>query len=267
MTAEVPSVDDELSSPASATQAPVEQRQRGNTTRPTEHHRVAHRGAPSPSIADEEALELPDPTVLVPSDPLPSSPPLWKQLYDSGDVEGAERALDAAGGFDAVVGNASPAQLMSLVDIERSAGSRERAVVALRRMVESFPEDPQAPEAAWTLGNLLDQAGDGQGATEAFALYRRLSPGGDFAEDSLAREVESALKLENIELAAGLVDQYAKDFPAGRRLDEFKTELERLRAGTPGAESNSNVHPGAKPAGTVASEPNAPYPPTAPSSP
>ena len=77
---------------------------------------------------------------------------------------------------------------------------------------------------------MLEQAGDEAGAKEAFALYRRLSPGGDFAEDAVVREVDAALTKGDLELAAKLIDQYAKDFPHGRRLDEFRSELEELRA-------------------------------------
>jgi hypothetical protein len=100
-------------------------------------------------------------------------------------------------------------------------------VAALRRVVENFRDAPEAPLAAWTLGNMLDQAGDDAGASEAYALYRRLSPGGDFAEDALAREVESALSQGNLELSARLIAQYENEFPNGRSLEEFRSELAR----------------------------------------
>jgi hypothetical protein len=164
--------------------------------------------------------------------------PAWELLAEAGDFEAARTALDAQGGFESVLGTATAPQLMTLVDIGRASGSRERAVAALRRVVEFFRDAPEAPLAAWTLGNMLDQAGDEPGASEAYALYRRLSPGGDFAEDALAREVDSALTQGNLELTARLIAQYENEFPNGRRLEEFRSELarrsERTVAPTPG---------------------------------
>jgi hypothetical protein len=80
------------------------------------------------------------------------------------------------------------------------------------------------------LGNLLDQAGDQPGAAQAFALYRRLSPAGDFAEDAAARQVDVALREGNLELVTQLVEDYARDFPHGRRLSEFR-RAERALSG------------------------------------
>jgi hypothetical protein len=110
---------------------------------------------------------------------------------------------------------------MSLVDIARASGERGQATSALRQVL-AHPEAPEAPLAAWTLGNLLDQAGDQPGAAQAFALYRRLSPTGDFAEDAAARQIDVALAEGNAELVTQLVEDYARDFPHGRRLGEFR---------------------------------------------
>jgi hypothetical protein len=205
------------------------------------HHRAV---APRPrSTAVIPPLSDDEPVAIQVEAPLaPPGPPEWKQLADSGDFEAARTAIDRAGGFEAVLQSASPAQLMSLVDVARTAGQREVAVAALRRVVVDSPDSPEAPLAALTLGNMLEQAGDESGAAEAFALYRRLSPAGDFAEDATAREVEAALARGNWELAAGLVYKYEKDFPNGRRRDEFRRELERL------AESDAGLEPEAEPA-------------------
>jgi hypothetical protein len=173
---------------------------------------------------------VPSAPKLVPPTPaavLPAVPPEWERLAESGDFAAARASLEAAGGFDSVVRTASAAELMTLVDIARASGSRERALAALRRVVGVFRDAPEAPLAAWTLGNLLDQAGDETGASEAYALYRRLSPGGDFAEDALAREVDAALSQGNLELSARLIAQYENEFPNGRSLEEFRSELAR----------------------------------------
>ncbi len=190
----------------------------------------SNHGAVSPAeeIFPEE-LHEPVP-VAVASAQAPVTPE-WEQLAEEGDFEGANLALADAGGFEAVRTTASAPQLMALVDVARASGSRDRAISALRRVVDAFPGAPEAPLAAWTLGNMLEQAGDEPGAREAFVLYRRLSPAGDFAEDALAREVGSAIAQGDLELATRLVAQYENEFPNGRHLEQFRAELEKRATG------------------------------------
>jgi hypothetical protein len=214
-------------------------------------HRMRATGIAAPPLVLTVAKAAPPASSVVAQ----SSPPEWERLAEAGDFEAARASLDARGGFDSVLGAASAAQLMTLVDIARASGSRERAVAALRRVLGVFREAPEAPLAAWTLGNLLDQAGDENGASEAYALYRRLSPGGDFAEDALAREVDAALSQGNLELSARLIAQYENEFPNGRSLEEFRSELARRseRAqGTPFGDAPSGADadpsPGSEPA-------------------
>jgi len=154
--------------------------------------------------------------------------PEWQRLVEIGDFTGARRALDRQGGFDVAMAHASPSELMSLVDIARASGERGQATSALRQVL-AHADAPEAPLAAWTLGNLLDQAGDRPGAAQAFALYRRLSPAGDFAEDAAARQVDVALAEGNLELVTQLVEDYARDFPHARRLSEFRRAERALR--------------------------------------
>jgi hypothetical protein len=206
------------------------------------HHAHSPGMASAPLVAPASKLAPPvasvAPTATVPT---------WERLAEAGDFEAARTELAAQGGFESVLGAATAPQLMTLVDIARSSGSRERAIAALRRVVEFFRSAPEAPLAAWTLGNLLDQAGDDAGAASAYALYRRLSPGGDFAEDALAREVDSALSLGNLELSARLIAQYENEFPNGRSLEEFRAELARRAeraTGAPGAEGPAANEPG-----------------------
>jgi len=170
----------------------------------------------------------------------PAQAPEWQRLAEGGDFTGARRALDQMGGFDVAMAHASPSELMSLVDIARASGERGQAIRALRQVV-SHPEAPEAPLAAWTLGNLLDQAGDQPGSAQAFALYRRLSPAGDFAEDAAARQIDAALGEGNVELVTQLVEDYARDFPHGRRLGEFRRATAAL------VQRGKDAGPSAKP--------------------
>ena len=172
-----------------------------------------------------------DPAGSVVIEPAPvSGPPPWETLAENGDFHGAKAALDREGGFQWASDHASASQLLVLADIARASGGREQAAQALKRVLSAYDSAPEAPLAAWTLGNLLEQAGDRAGAAEAYATYRRLSPTGDFAEDAAARQVDAALSQGNLELGTRAMEEYAQNFPKGRRLAELRKRLNALVA-------------------------------------
>jgi hypothetical protein len=191
---------------------------------------------PARALPTGEALveEFPESYGEVPSAVSEPAPPVgpaaWEVLAESGDFHAAKEALDRDGGFDQALVRASASQLLVLADITRASGGREQAAQALKRVLSAYLSAPEAPVAAWTLGNLLDQSGDKIGAAEAYALYRRLSPTGDFAEDAAARQVDAALSQGNLELGARALDEYAQNFPKGRRLAELRKRLNALSA-------------------------------------
>jgi TolA-binding protein len=168
--------------------------------------------------------------VVVTESPTVSGPPEWETLAENGDFRAAKAALDGEGGFQRASDRASASQLLVLADIARASGGREQAAQALRRVLSAYDSAPEAPLAAWTLGNLLEQAGDRAGAAEAYATYRRLSPTGDFAEDAAARQVDAALSQGNLELGTRALEEYAQNFPKGRRLAELRKRLNALAA-------------------------------------
>lgn len=185
---------------------------------------------PAPSAEAQDPLADSDvpaaPTAAAPLVRAPAPPQaVWLQLADRGDYERAAQALEEQGGFDWVLSQASADELMVLVDVARATGNRGRAIQALRRVTESFVSDPNAPIAAMTLGRMLMQAGDRKGASEAFSLYRRLSPEGDFAEDALASDIQAAVEEGNWERAQTLAKQYETDFPDGRHLEQIREQL------------------------------------------
>jgi TolA-binding protein len=189
------------------------------------------RRVPLSPIETPEVAPLPE--IVEPMTPLTSAvsvpaTPEWTVLAEKGLFKEARAAIERSGGFDAAIASASAEQLMTLADLARDAGQSQRAIAALRRVVEHFATDPNAPLAAYTLGTLLERSGDKAGASRAFEAYRRLSPKGDFAEDALARQVEVAIEQGNVELARQLADQYAKDFPKGRRLSEIRAQIAKL---------------------------------------
>jgi tetratricopeptide (TPR) repeat protein len=175
------------------------------------------------------------PSVVVAEPPAVSGPSEWETLAENGDFRAAKAALDREGGFQPASHRASASQLLVLADIARASGSREQAAQALKRVLSAYDSAPEAPLAAWTLGNLLEQAGDRAGAAEAYATYRRLSPTGDFAEDAAARQVDAALSQGNLELGTRAMEEYAQNFPKGRRLAELRKRLNALAAPTDAA--------------------------------
>src|SRR5690606_19889888 len=152
----------------------------------------------------------------------------WQRLANSDDYEAALQEIDKAGGFEKILETATAEQLMLLSDVARATGQQQRALAALRRIVNEHTSDPVAPLAALNMGNLLDKMGDGAGATQAFAVYRTLSPQGDFAEDALVRQIRSAVGAGQQDLARRLVRQYEVDFPEGRQADEVARWVEQI---------------------------------------
>ena len=185
-------------------------------------------GEPGPGIAEPTP-----PTAILP--PVAAQPE-WQALADRDEFVAAWQSIERQGGFDAAVAKASSAaQLMELVDVARANRQRGAAITALRAVVEKHAGDPRAPLATYTLANLLEKAGDRAGAAKAYAAYRSLSPKGDFAEDALAGQIDGAIAQGNVDQAKQLVEQYAKDFPTGRRLGELRTRVGKLAGVNAGA--------------------------------
>ena len=154
----------------------------------------------------------------------------WLELAGAGDYVGALAELERSQVAHVVLATGSVEELMTMAEVARFAGSQERAIQALSQVVDRYGDDANAPLAAMMLGNLLSRSGDSAGAARAFALNRTLSPGGDFAEDSLVREFDLALSAGNVALASSLFDQYAREFPAGPRIYAMRYELDELIA-------------------------------------
>lgn len=219
------------------------------TSRSRRAVRLSARAVPSGSAAplaegDEAAAEL---TI--------AGPPEWQLLADDGAYDRALASVEAAGGFDAVLSEATAEQLMLLVDVARATGQRARAVEALRAIVNLHGSDPNAPVAAWMLGNELMKLGDPHGAAQAFAMYRALSPQGDFAEDALARQFEVATEQGHLKHARALAEQYAKDFPNGPRGAEIRDRLARLEQQATSAAADGGLSARDATPGALASSP------------
>jgi transmembrane sensor len=109
-------------------------------------------------------------------------------------------------------------ELLLAADRMRVAGHPDRGAELLRRILREHHDDPRAPLAAFTLGRvLLMELGRPAEAAVAFAEVRRLSPGGAFAEDALAREAEAWAKAGQTDQAQARAREYLRLYPGGRR--------------------------------------------------
>jgi TolA-binding protein len=217
-----PAVEPEAPLPDPAPAPPRKRAHASHTSRASDGESESEVGAYGSS--ESEASEL------AAAQPVVSQPPAWEKLAEAGDFSAAQQSLDREGGFERALPRASASQLLLLADMARASGKREQAARALRRVLSSYDSAEEAPLAAWTLGNLLDQVGDRAGAAEAYATYRRLSPTGDFAEDAAARQVDAALSQGNLELGRRALEEYQENFPKGRRLAELRKRLSALEA-------------------------------------
>jgi hypothetical protein len=182
--------------------------------------------------AVEAAEEVVGTSAVVPAEEVavPQSKAEWVLLVERGEYAAAFQRLEESGGFDAVLESGSSEELMTLVEVARFVGQQGRAIQALRAVTERHQDDPNAPIAAMILGNLLNKSGDPVGAAQAYALNRRLSPGGDFAEDALVGEFDMALAAGDVSRVERLRAKYAAEFPEGRHLESINAEAGRLAA-------------------------------------
>jgi transmembrane sensor len=153
-----------------------------------------------------------------PSAQRPPTQPSWQALAMAGEHKEAYARLNAEG--VAAVRN-DPDDLLLAADVMRLGGAPARAVPLLERVVKSHPGDSRAPLATFTLGRvLLEQLGRPREAAAAFAQARRT---GVFAEDALAREVESWSRAGEPGLAKERANEYVTRFPKGRRLKAVRS--------------------------------------------
>jgi len=132
-------------------------------------------------------------------------------------------ALDGKVAPVTVPRNQSAEDLLMAADAARLAGHLDEGAALLRRLLQDHRGDPRAPLAAFTLGRmLLMELGQPREAATVFAQVRQIAPHGSFAEDALAREVESWNQAGQPDLARARAQEYLRLFPGGRRTPSVK---------------------------------------------
>jgi transmembrane sensor len=90
-------------------------------------------------------------------------------------------------------------------------------------VLREHPNDARAPLAAFTLGRLLlNELGRPRDAAAVFHELQVRAPGGQFAEDALAREVEAWKQASEPGRARSAARRYLERYPAGRHLRRVK---------------------------------------------
>jgi transmembrane sensor len=190
-----------------------------------------------PAVASLEQAAVDEPAVEVQEVPLPksedaprsaASPPTggWRELARAGKHGGAYELL-APKDFRDVRND--PSDLLLASDAARLSHHPAEAVQLLRRLLAGHGRDPRAPSAAFTLGWLLmNELDRPREAASAFARAEALAPGGNLAEDAVARTVEAWYRAGDLRRASTEVKRYRQRYPYGRHL----AMLERL-VGTP----------------------------------
>jgi hypothetical protein len=112
-----------------------------------------------------------------------------------------------------------PAALLLAADQARRSHQPQAAVAPLRRLVESYPKDPRAASAAFTLGwVLLTDLGRPREAAAAFEEAERRASRGMLAEDAAARVAEAWQRAGDSRRAALAARHYERLYPTGRHL-------------------------------------------------
>jgi transmembrane sensor len=148
----------------------------------------------------------------------PSAGRTWRELARHGRNGEAFAALGAEG-LRRESRKLGVKDLLALADVARLSGHPTEAVVPLGRILSEFPNDAQAPLAAFALGRLeLDSLGHAQAAVAAFRKALALGIPRSLREDVTARLVEAYARSGNAGEARRVADTYLAEFPSGRHV-------------------------------------------------
>jgi transmembrane sensor len=145
-----------------------------------------------------------------------SSPP-WRELARRGEYSAAY-ALLGTSGIGHVSADGTVSDLLAVADVARLSGHPGEAVAALQHIVATYPDDPRAALAAFTLGRVeLDALDDAADAADAFARAIVLGVPDGLLEDAYARLVEARARAGDRAGARRAAQTYRERFPNGTR--------------------------------------------------
>jgi len=195
--------------------------------------------APMPRDMSSRTLALP----LRPETPaIAIAAPDWRAKYNAGELAQALELLrQQPGGIEgAIASSRSAAELVVIGDIARAkGGDPSAALLALRRVVEHFPNDPYAEIAAYTLSGMYEKMGQAEQAQKYFERARSLK--GVLAEDALCKQIRAEHRAGRKEEAARMGTEYLNKYPDGW----CKEDVERILSGEEPTQEEPQASPDA----------------------
>ena len=180
----------------------------------------------APAVQGPRLARQGRPIATHPIKTLPVAGPAWFARYEANDFEGALALLrQEPGGILGAISSAHSAnELMGISTVARSKNSDLAAgMIALRSVVDRFPDDQNAQNAAYSLGGMLQIAGKGDEARSYLDRAKNLN--GPLAEDALCHRIKDDLRTGHKDEAIRQAHEYVAKYPDGRCKDEVDLAL------------------------------------------
>ena len=123
-----------------------------------------------------------------------------------GDLEAAFAQLDRFAEYEPAGALLEQAQMQS------RAGETEAAIGVYQQLLEAFPENDDAPFAAWQVATLIEESGDIESAIEAFQSVAGAYPDHEYAPEALYHAGWLAQNNDDPETAFALWQQAAGEY-------------------------------------------------------
>lgn len=174
--------------------------------------------SPPPKVLEEAPLSIRAPVESTPQPPI-RKPRAAERAVARAVEKAVERAVETA---PKVAEQPTAEQWMARADQHRAQGEPQRAIEALEQLIDAYPDAPQAPLAAFTLGRLWASSDPERSAA---ALERALVLGLPSAleEAALARLLRTASEKARRSAA----ERYLQRFPKGAAREKAQRILGR----------------------------------------
>lgn len=178
--------------------------------------------SPRARARTDPARRADEPHALEPA-AAPVSGPEWLTRINA-DPEGSLNLLrQQPGGLDGAISAARNAgELMAIADLARSKGGDKTAAVnAFKRVIERFPDDPNAPIAAYHLSKNYSE----KGQSELAKRYQELYPTAEVAQDALCGQMRAEQEAGHKDEAIRKAREYVARYPDGPCKDNAQSVL------------------------------------------
>jgi hypothetical protein len=183
--------------------------------------------SPPPAVAPPPAAVPPParPRPASSSAAVPEPGATWPQDVARGRFEAVLRQVDRMG-VDACLRTVASNRLVAVADAARYAGRADLARRALLAQRERFPGSVAANEAAFVLGKLAEDSGEGRAAAlDWYQRYLADAPSGTYAAEALGRAMLLLRALPDPVRARAAARDYLERHPAGPYVEQARQIL------------------------------------------